>query len=52
MSTNTLIPSMRDQAFTEHLVGHYEAYANDQPCKIDESFLSDIHWILDYEMYS
>lgn len=27
----SLIPSMRDLAFTEQLVGHYGAHANDQP---------------------
>lgn len=48
----SLIPPMRDLAFTEQLVGHYGAHANDQPCKIDESLISDIHWILGYKMYS
>lgn len=47
-----LIPSMRDLAFTEQLVGHYGAYTNDQPCKIDESLISDIHWVLGYETHS
>lgn len=42
---------MKDLAFTEQLAGHYGAYTNDQPCKIDESLISDIHWILDCEMY-
>lgn len=45
MSANTLILSMSDLAFAEQLVGHYEAYTNDQPCKIDESLISDIHRI-------
>lgn len=52
MSESTLILSMRDLAFTEQLLGHYGAYTNDQPCKIDESLISDVHWILGSEMYS
>lgn len=46
------IPSMSDLAFAEQLVGHYGAYTNDQPCKIDESLISDIHWILGYKTHS
>lgn len=46
------ILSMRDLDFTEQLVGYYGAHANDQPCKIDESLISDIHWILGSKMYS
>lgn len=46
------ILAMRDLDFTEQLVGYYGAHTNDQPCKIDESLISDIHWILGSKMYS
>lgn len=38
-------------ALAEQLVSYYGAHANDQPCKIDESLIFDVHWILGYEMW-
>lgn len=50
MSANTLILSMRDLAFREQLAGHYEAYTNEQACKIDESLILGNHWMSGYGM--
>lgn len=41
-------PSLRDLALGEQLVGRYEARANDQPCKIDESLISQ--HLLDFRL--